>query len=232
MPVDPVPALETVVGWESDLAALAGRWLQVRHEGERRQAQNWSRDLARLRDEMRSAQASGRWRTGPADMLGVLERDRSELSHSRMLSWLLDPLGQHGLQARFAAELLWAAGLGVPPDLDFAIVKLEVARTESRADVVVELPSGGFVIENKVDAVESPAQCERIASDYPSASVGLIFLSPSGRPPVTAGSSAPRWHTLSWRSVRIALEATAGIEAGAGGRVVGDYLTTLRRIFR
>lgn len=181
---------------------------------------------------MRAAQSIGTWRTGPSDVFGVLARDRNELSHSRMLAWLLDPLGHHGLHIDFSAELLAAARLPVPSDLDQSVVRIEVSRTESRADVVVELASGGFVIENRIDAVEGPEQCARIANDYPSDAVGLIFLTPSGRPPITAGTSAERWRSLSWRDARRAREHAAGSGSAAGRYIVDDYLSTLRRIFR
>lgn len=131
-------------------------------------------------------------------MFGVLDRDRSELSHPRMLAWFLDPLGQHG--ARHPAR---APSYCVPPALASrpnSISRASPSRLHARrAELIVEVPSGGFVIESTVDAVEGPAQCERIAADHPSDVVSLIFLSPSGRPPITPSASAPRWHTCRFR---------------------------------
>jgi len=42
---------------------------------------------------------AGLWMRGRADFLGVMWMERAEIRHSRLIAWLLDPLGRHGLGA-------------------------------------------------------------------------------------------------------------------------------------
>lgn len=181
---------------------------------------------------MRTLMVQGAWRVGPTDMFGVLGRARDELSHSRVLGWLLDPIAQHGLGDRFLRRVLSELGAVDALEWPYGVqVHLELSRTESRADVVVVLGDRSLVVENKVDAIEGPDQCWRIARDHPDAI--LAFLSPAGRSPMSAGDSHQRWNLLSWVTVRRILEAVVEGDRpeAKGAHLIDDYVTTLRRQF-
>ena len=171
--------------------------------------------------------AAGSWQTGPADFLGVTRRSRHELTHSAMLGWLLDSTGRHGLGNRLVVALLSHVGLDVGADHHF-VVRREVAGGTAIADLV--LSSGEFkvVIENKLDAIEQPRQCQRLADDHPEAQA-LIFLTPTGRAPATARAE-DSWHSVRWSVIAKFLEEALRDSGPAPGRhIAEDYLSTLRR---
>src|SRR5687768_2989865 len=81
-------------------------------------------DTARVEcDRLRS---SGSWVTGPTSLLGVIGVRRLEEQHSRVLAWLLDPSGRHGLGIRVLETLFQRCGDGTErPDLPLARVTTE-----------------------------------------------------------------------------------------------------------
>ena len=98
------------------------------------------------------------------DAVGI---QRQEIRHSRFLAYLLDPRNPHGLGSEFLrAVLAQAVSTNRPPnvsalrvettDLDLSTVYCE----RDHFDVSVEIPSLKllFVIENKIDALESQDQ--------------------------------------------------------------------------
>jgi hypothetical protein len=100
---------------------------------------------------------------------------------------------------------------------------------------IAQAPGLTLIIENKVDAVESPGQCDlyyRLFGDEPGAR--FIFLSPRGRAPLTAsGPAAVAFVALSYRAVadalRSVLEDTAAERAGPGRDATVEYLRTLEK---
>ena len=199
-------------------------------DGAARPVASWRAEIERLRTKQQELQGLGVWRTGPDDFLGVLRRTRDELTHSRLLGWLLTPTGQHGLGSALVRRFF--AYCGVDPDLavvDAAVVRLEVSRPESEADIVVECPEATVVIENKIDAIEQPNQCARLSYDHPDAT--WVFLTPKGVGPTSAAPDQRNlWKLLSWPQVAEMLnEALAGGNQSAPGRTVAEqYLGTLR----
>jgi hypothetical protein len=208
---------------------LSARWkaLQGRLDGDRLEL--WRTSFAAMSLRSEASVAAGTWRTGPSDTLGVLGRDRDELSHSRMLGWLLDPLGQHGLGSTFLAAFAGALCQPLIGSCERAAVYLEMSRGESRADIVIQLPQDTIVIENKVDAGEQADQCLRLANDHPDGL--LVFLTPSGKRPTTAGTSLYRWKSLSWRQLGKILTAVLPGAVGPGRSATIDYNSTLKRLF-
>jgi hypothetical protein len=100
------------------------------------------------------------------DAVGIV---RQEIRHSRFLAFLLDPNGAHGFSESFLRAFLTAAVAGHPEPL---VSRLAVAVADlsnclvhcerDHFDITVEVPSLKllFVVENKIDAVESPKQLE------------------------------------------------------------------------
>lgn len=101
------------------------------------------------------------------DAVGI---QRQEIRHSRFLAYLLDPRNPHGLGSEFLrAVLAQAVSTNRPPnvsalrvetaDLDLSTVYCE----RDHFDISVEIPSLKllFVIENKIDALESQDQLNK-----------------------------------------------------------------------
>jgi hypothetical protein len=188
--------------------------------------------------------AAGKWVSGPSDLLTLLGRHRDELFHSRLIGWLMRPSGQHQLGDRFLRAFFAEVLPGVAPVTRTVDVALEETRegvsavtgepVAARADLVLYLDGTMVVVENKVDAGEQANQCERLY--WPWAADGVdtywVFLSPSGRAPITANSDQAReaWRSMSYHQVRRALEralADADPRDDTGRGSARQYLATL-----
>jgi hypothetical protein len=204
-------------------------------------------DLARfdqVKAEADAAIAAGSWTSGPGDLLSILGRQRDELTHSRIIGWLLVPTNQHGLGRRFLdafVSALW------PGDalLRSGPVRVEIEMTRSasddvgdvraaRADIVLSGDGVTVLIENKLDAGEQPDQCERLYWAWVGEPVDTrwVFLSPTGRAPVTATSEGARaaWRTMSYTQLRGVLASameSAGESRSLGRASVVQYFASL-----
>jgi hypothetical protein len=224
---------------QSRLDAVRAEWLAITRPP--------PLELARFADVKREADAiidAGRWVSGPEDLISVIGRHRDELTHSRVIAWLLTPTGRHGLGRRFLRTLLdeiWpgenlmASGL-VTVDVETTRSAVDEIGSlhEARADIVVIGEDATVVIENKVDAGEGIDQCERLYwswADRPT-ETRWMFLSPTGRKPVTAVSPAASaaWRTLSYQDLHGLLGSTlraAGEGHGTGLSAAMHYMATL-----
>ena len=201
---------------------------------------------AEVKAEAIAIRSAGRWVSGPADVLTILGRHRYELFHSRLLGWLLNPTGRHGLGDRFLRAFLdevWP-GDGVSSG---GTVEIELERTrsgasdvtgevlEARADLVIRLEALVIVVENKLDAGEQPAQCERLywSWAHDPVEVRWLYLTPTGRATTSTSSDAARnaWRTMSYRQVTRALaralQATSDVPPTEGRASALQYLATL-----
>jgi hypothetical protein len=200
--------------------------------------------LAAVKAEAAHLMDSGRWTSGPSDMLSILGRQRDELTHSRLIGWLVTPTGRHGLGRSVlmaVIEALWPGeglmrtgpvivetevnGQGLDPD-----GRLHMAR----ADIIVRGDGETIVIENKLDAGEQPDQCERLYWSWAGepGETRWLFLSPSGRRPATASSEAARaaWRTMSYKDLRAVMRSVLdapGYPDLAGRAVALQYWMTL-----
>jgi hypothetical protein len=97
--------------------------------------------------------------TGTFDILGV---GKDERDHTRMLAWLLRPVGSHGLGASVIRSLLSEAELSVPEDLDTATIStFDQNPSEAELDIVIESQSTIIVIEIKTQGRLGPDQRRR-----------------------------------------------------------------------
>jgi PD-(D/E)XK nuclease superfamily len=212
---------------EERFTTLKAEWLALRRRDDECLVEGWEASLKAMTAESDRLRAAGSWLTGPADFLGVTRRSRHELTHSAMLGWLLDLAGRHGLGNRLVVALLSHVGLDVGADYHF-VVRREVAGDTAVADLVLTSGELKVVIENKLDAIEQPRQCQRLADDHPDAQA-LIFLTPTGRAPATAGVE-DSWHSVRWSVITKLLEEALRDSGPAPGRhIAEDYLSTLRR---
>ncbi len=228
---------------EERFAELAGEWRAIV-----RAPAAPSEDAFRaLQAEAAAIRASGNWVSGPGDLLSILGRQRDELFHSRLIGWLLNPSGRHGLGDRFLCAFLAEAWPGEAIDTDGAVdIALEWPRSgvseatgltvEARADLVITLESLVVVVENKLDAGEQADQCERLYWPWAQDPVETrwVFLTPSAREPVTATSDVARaaWRSLGYAQVQRALDRAldgAPERPGDTGRASAmQYLATLK----
>ncbi len=164
-------------------------------------------------------------------MLSVLGRQRDELIHSRLIGWLLVPTNRHGLGRRFLTAFLdhlWPDEALLRSGPVFADLEVtgsgpdETGRLrEARADVVLRAETLTVVIENKLDAGEQPDQCERLYWAWASESgeTRWVFLTPTGRAPVTATSDTASSRVAIHELRRPARDHLEDHRRGAAGHV-------------
>lgn len=124
------------------------------------------------------------------DAVGI---QRQEIRHSRFLAYLLDPRNPHGLGSEFLrAVLAQAVSTNRPPNV--SALRVETANLDlstvycerDHFDVSVEIPSLKllFVIENKIDALESQDQLNKyrdlVREKYKDFSFLGVFLTVTG----------------------------------------------------
>lgn len=142
---------------------------------------------------------------------------RNELRHSDFLAFLLTPEKPHdlgdGFLRQFLYRVLQAADVAAPVPAEAMVMDLgdaRVLREERNIDLLIEVPAEHLlvVIENKVDAAESPGQLaayEQAVEELYEADDWrrvFLFLSPDGR-----AASRPEWRTISYLPVAQAVDA-------------------------
>jgi hypothetical protein len=196
--------------------------------------ERWESQLAVLVTEESVLRAQGRWLRGPHDLLGVIGRRRSELSHTAALAWLLDPIGAHGLGTEPLAGFLRLIGDDVPGEevLGWCRPVREIAVEDTRADLVIDGPGVRIVVEVKVDAGEGEEQTKRLVRHFDEEGARFVFLTRSGAMPVGAGEHLDRWCAVSWADVLTVLESTRTrcVPSERAMSSVDAYLESLRRI--
>jgi PD-(D/E)XK nuclease superfamily len=191
---------------------------------------DWSAKSA----EVERLRRLGRWLPGPVAALEVLGQTGLERAHQAYIAWLLDPRGPHGLDTRILSGVLrhfgWAATAG---QLPLARVKKEDVQAQSRADIVVTMPSHTLVIELKVHSGEGDEQTRRLADDYKNWPDPLfVFLTLNGSQP-----RDPRFQIMSFTELAGCLGAALkdaaepGTKTEASGRTTASgYLSVLKRM--
>lgn len=229
--------------WRSRFDRLRAGW-EVLHEERRtrgRQASialidSWDQQLQALKGDVARLKREGLWLHGRSDFLGVMGMGRDERRHSRLIAWLLDPLGRHGLGSRFLNRLLATCFPGVDfGDTELARTQCEVARGGRLADIVVWLPWAMVVIEVKVDAPEGGTQCDDLCREFAGdIEPHFVFLTPTGRPPErSVGEGLEKFKPLRFQQLREMLQSVLGRNgpSGEGRHIAEDYVSTLEREF-
>lgn len=160
--------------------------------------------------------------SGRFNVFEALGAVRSELRHSNVLAWLLDPSGSHGLGTAFLDPFLRyasrrarededVAGEAVPTPFDvdgWDLSGAEIRREWRNVDLLVLDRANGFVcaVENKVFSGEHSGQLRRyrelVAAAFPDARHRLfLFLSPGGVAP-----SDPHYAAVSYDDVGALLD--------------------------
>ena len=202
---------------------------------------DWRRAMSDMQRQHDRLVSEGQWVTGPSDVLDIIGLARNENTHSRMLQWLLNPTGRHGLGCALVRRLVGhCTAKLVPPPLPVREVTFSQWRNDREADLVVRGDDFTLVIENKVDATEQPRQCDDLYANFKNEKAPqFLFLTPDGRKPRTATTPGAlcAFRTLSWPEVRTMIEAALNESRPASARpvavdVVRNYLRTLQEQFR
>ena len=222
------------------MCAMEREWDEIAVRRTRRLVAGWRGAMTEMRRQHDRLVSDGLWLTGPSDFLEIVGLARHENTHSRMLGWLLDPTGRHGLGCGLLERLVEHC-TGEPVSVPLAVRKVafSVWRNDREADLVVWGRNFTLVIENKVDASEQPSQCDDLYENFKNENAPLfVFLTPDGRKPQTATTrcSQRAFKTLSWPDVRAMLEDTlnesrSATEVPGAIDVVKNYLRTLKEQF-
>jgi hypothetical protein len=194
----------------------------------------WEAEFEALLDEETRLRKEGRWLRGPSDLLGVVGRRRSELTHTAALAWLLDPIGAHGLGTEPLAGFLRLIGDEAPDDdvLSWCRPAREVTIDDTRADLVIDGPGLRIVVEVKVDAGEGEQQTERLVDHFDEEGARFVFLTRSRAMPVNTGEHLDRWCAIAWADVLAMLDSVRArcVPVERAIASVDAYLDSLRRM--
>lgn len=140
------------------------------------------------------------------DILGIA---RTEIRHSNVLAWLMDPNENHGLGdavLRGFVQYAVIAGCFDGVGLDVLLADLHGCRVEREChgiDILVHSPSErvALCMENKIDSSEHDNQLLRyhktLEEAFPDYRIAYLFLTPDG-----ASSSDPdNWKAMSYQDV-------------------------------
>ncbi len=128
---------------------------------------------------------------GKETVFDVLGMARNEIRHSRMLKWLLDPHGSHGLGTRFLSAFLQSVCKVGGDVFDLMMADLDTFRVYheyKNIDILLVSNESKVVvaIENKVDSTEHGDQLSRyekvVEADFPTNKFkrAFVFLTPDG----------------------------------------------------
>ena len=147
-----------------------------------------------------------------------------EVRNTRVLAWILNPQGSHGLGLSAMNGLLTTVNRYFRPTFNedlfaapgrFCRVRTEInpnGEIADRVDIEIDAENFYLIVEVKIWAPEQPGQLERYcrqAKERPgNRPWAVIFLTPKGRMPASAGeySDSGKIVPLSWKKLASALE--------------------------
>lgn len=151
------------------------------------------------------------------NIFDVLKIARTEIRHSNVLAWLLDPNEDHGLGNRVLNELvlmLIRDGHIQTAGADrFLLAKYEevtVYRERKNIDILIESVKDKFVIciENKIDTNDHSNQLNKydqyVKQTYKGYHILLLYLTPNGDPPTEETDSV--WTCLDYARISDCIE--------------------------
>ncbi len=241
LPVPPeTTPVDRISSWEDHIRSMEGEWGKISQRQTTSLLADWREAMSEMRHQHDRLVSDGLWVSGPSDFLDIIDLARHENTHSRMLEWLLRPTSRHGLGCGLVRRLVkHCRGEPVPAPMAVRRVVFSHRRNNREADLVVWGQSFTLIIENKVDALEQPDQCDDLYENYKNEIAPLfLFLTPNGSQPHTATTSGAQsaFKTLSWPKLRAMLEAALTESRPATAvadavDVVGNYLRTLKEQF-
>ena len=147
---------------------------------------------------------------------------RDEVRNASVLRWFLDPRGGHGWSDALLVDLLRRVGCHLPdgfPERPSARCSVSVEESPdgdraSRVDIQIDDADFFLVIEVKIKASEQKEQVKRYGDAAATRTLGrrpwaVVFLTPEGRSPTTAGDRINHVVPVSWGHVAAALRRIA-----------------------
>lgn len=173
------------------------------------------------------------------NIFDVLRISRTEIRHSNMLAWLLNPHENHGLNDSFIknliANIVKNKNYGNVEPLELMVEdysQTQVSREWENIDILCITEKLVFVIENKIDSGEHDNQLEiyreKVENRYRNFTKLYFYLTPDGLLP----TDEENWNVLSYSDVLQALEKSFELhqkELLDGQKLlIQDYINILR----
>lgn len=174
------------------------------------------------------------------NLFDVLKISRTEIRHSNILSWLLNPNENHGLGDAFLKTIIQsvvqnddAGKYNILETLLMDFYSFTVYREWKYIDLLLVSDTEKFLIaiENKIGSHEHDHQLKRyrrtLESSYPYYKKMLLYLTPEGEEP----SDCDNWDILTYREIATTLNELQNTMdmAPAVSLVIGNYLDVIRR---
>lgn len=172
------------------------------------------------------------------NVFDILKIARTEIRHSNMLAWLMDPRENHGLDDRvlrgivqFVAQAL--NGDDVFKDLLVDTERFSIMREWRGIDILAVSDADRYVlcIENKVGSGEHDNQLDRyrriIADTYPGFRARFVYLTPD----CAEASDPEHWIPMGYADMLEIIETaqTAGNPSPEADLLIRSYIETVRR---
>ena len=154
------------------------------------------------------------------DPWAVASLKRNEVRNSAVLAWWLDPRGSHGLGAALLTELLAYMQWDCPinPSCRVGVESHPDGDRSNRVDIEIDDPGFFLIIEVKIDAPEGIQQLQRYCNlaemRRTAGKKGVLFLTPTGRPPVSVVANptceslpSDQVFPISWKKIASLLQA-------------------------
>ena len=176
------------------------------------------------------------------NIFDVLKISRTEIRHSNVLAWLLDPNGNHGYSQGFLARLnSHIARDGFVSENDvFKLLTMKysdivVLREWQNIDILIESRDEKYVlcIENKVDTQDHSGQLDKyyniVEEKYKDYTKVYLYLTPEGIAPLQDSNSA--WGCIKYATIIDIISMTLEKNPfdSEASRFIRSYLETLRR---
>lgn len=177
--------------------------------------------------------------TSKFNLFDILKITRTEIRHSNMLSWLINPNENHGLSDSVIRGFIQYVVTSFGEDVDiFETLLMDchgfiIQREWRQIDILAASAEEKFVlcIENKIDSGEHDNQLSRYRSivddTYPNYKKMYIFLSPDG-----SESSEPEyWCSMGYQNLLVIIEnARRKVKLLPDAELLIDnYVETIRR---
>ena len=186
--------------------------------------------VSRFLEEIECLDPLMEW-TGKLNIFEILGLARTEIRHSNMLAWLMDPGENHGLgdaMLRGITELAAPAG-NRPSDYNSFVIR----REWNCIDLMAVSDEQRYIlcIENKIDTGEHDNQLlryrELVDGTYPAYRKAYVYLTPRG----TESSDPLNWRAMGYAEVlRILEDALAGKTLDTVAElIISNYADTIRR---
>ncbi|MBL8618299.1 MAG: PD-(D/E)XK nuclease family protein [Deltaproteobacteria bacterium] len=174
------------------------------------------------------------------DLMAPLGLQSSEIHHTRMLRWLLDPadhpaLGRAPLEAFLLALRSKSRGTGKGSLIDAlgreqprSVIAEKVLPDGRRVDLAIEYPNGWLLVENKIDSTEHDQQLSAYQHFLDTSGKNqciLVYLTKAGEPkPDVDGCVHLEWAELLNHMLPVAIGGES-----AEHRYMVQYLASVAR---